>query len=114
MILGKLTSPSRVIERSKNVELFVKQPKPDENSLLTDEEIRQCAEDARRVSTTDLSTPIDPTWEKQYLLARQRDLTASIIKAECRAKVERIKRKIEGKHTFTNDEWETLWKEERI
>ena len=40
--------------------------------------------------------------------------TARTKDQECQARVERIKRKIEGKHTFTNDEWETLWKKERL
>ena len=38
---------------------------------LTDEEIKQCEEDARRVSTIDLSTPIDPYWLKQNLIKAQ-------------------------------------------
>jgi len=39
--------------------------------LLTDEEIKECEEDARRVSTTDLSTPIDPYWLRQNLIKAQ-------------------------------------------
>lgn len=38
---------------------------------LTDEEIKQCEENARRVSTLDMTCPIDPYWLRQNLIKAQ-------------------------------------------
>ena len=64
-------------------------PKPDEGRLLTDEECR----------LVELRMGESLNW-CQPILKAQRDLTASIIRAECQERVERIFKEIESKVLF--------------
>ncbi len=58
------------------------EPKPDEGGLLSPDVIKQHQDRARRVSTMDMSTPVDIIVYTNSILKAQRDLTASIKDAE--------------------------------
>ncbi len=85
---------------------------PDEGRLLTDEECR----------LVELRMGESLNW-CQPILKAQRNLTASIIRAECQERVERIKREIEsivnkgqsetyGGLLICPVEWQAFWEKE--
>ena len=87
-------------------------PKPDEGGLLTPGESSQYFNEG-----------LGDDWDITGLLGAQDAKTAVIKDAECQARAERIKKRMEDKSYpeedglefyFTDEEWRTLWEKEEV